>query len=73
MWGNSRELLFEHGAGDFHVWDFNLVKAFKIEDSGPYRLQVTVRLFVKDTNGVFKPFILPPVSKEVKISDDDLK
>ena len=72
-WGRSRELLFNHGAGEGNMWNFNLVKAFKIEDSGPYRLQVTVRLFVKDTNGVFKPFILPPVSKEVKISDDDLK
>lgn len=72
MWGQSRELRFGHGAGDSHLWDFNALKAFKITEPGEYRLQVTVRLFVKDTNGVFQPLILPPVSRQVKILESDL-
>jgi len=73
MYGHSRELLFNHGAGESQMWDFDPIKAFRIKEPGTYRLQVTVRLFVKDTNNVFQPFILAPVSKPLKIVDDDLK
>lgn len=72
-WGRSRELRFATGDGSSHYWDFDVLKAFKIKEPGEYRLQVTVRLFSKDTNGVFKPLILPPVSQQLKITDDDLK
>lgn len=68
MFGQSRELVFTYGAGDQHLWDLELMKMFKIVEPGDYRLQVTVRLFVRDTNGVFSPFILPPVNTWIKLS-----
>lgn len=71
MYGRSRELVFNYGAGDSHLWDLELTKAFKIDEPGDYRLQVTVRLFVRDTNGFFSPFVLPPVSSWIKLSDRD--
>ena len=67
FFGRSRELRFDHGAGESQMWSFNAVRAFKIKEPGEYRLLVTVRLFVKDTNGVFQPLILPPVSKQLKV------
>ena len=58
--------------GDYHIWDFDILKSFKIKEPGEYRLQVQVRLFVKDTNGVFQPFILPMVETNVIILGSDL-
>jgi hypothetical protein len=55
-----------------HFWRFDILKSFKIKEPGEYRLQVQVRLFTKDTNGVFQPFILPPVETKVSISENDL-
>ncbi len=49
-----------------HFWSFDILKSFRIKEPGEYRLQVEVRLFTKDTNGVFQPFILPPVETKVK-------
>lgn len=72
MYGHSRKLDFSHGDYTSHYWDFDVVKSFRIKEPGEYRLQVQVRLFVKDTNGVFQPFILPPVETPVKIRERDL-
>jgi|SRR5665213_44002 len=64
--GYDRRLDFKNGNhGNF--WDFDILKSFQIKKAGEYRLQVQVRLFTKDTNGVFQPFILPPVETKVKI------
>ncbi len=71
--GSRRGLYFLEGSdGNDHYWDFNIVKSFEIKEPGEYRLQVQVRLFARDTNGVFQPFILPTVEKPVKISMSDL-
>jgi hypothetical protein len=48
------------------------LKSFRIKEADQYRLQVEVRLFTKDTNGLFQPFILPPVEAKVNISASDL-
>jgi hypothetical protein len=72
MYGHSRMLHFDTGDGDSHFWDFDVLKSFRIKEPGEYRLQVEVRLFTKDTNGVFQPFILPPVETKVNISESDL-
>jgi hypothetical protein len=55
-----------------HTWSFDILKSFRIKKPGEYRLQVEMRLFTKDTNGVFQPFILPPVETKVNISESDL-
>ncbi len=72
MFGNSRELNFTNWDGSNHYWDFNIVKSFRVKKAGEYRLQVQVRLFVKDTNGVFQPFILPAAVTNVTILNSDL-
>lgn len=69
--GHERRLDFKNGNCS-HFWDFDMLKSFQIKDPGEYRLQVQVRLFTKDTNGVFKPFILPPVETKVNISENAL-
>jgi hypothetical protein len=63
--GHERRLDFKNGNCS-HFWDFDILKSFRIKEPGEYRLQVEVRLFTKDTNGVFQPFILPPVETKVK-------
>jgi|GEM_PF-2248729 len=74
MYDDTRRTLdFAAGAGSNHYWDFDVLKSFRIKEPGEYRLQVQVRLFTKDTNGVFQPFILPPVETKVIISESDLK
>ncbi len=72
MYGNSRELHFDTGDGNGHYWDFNILHCFRFNKPGIYRLQVQGRLFTKDTNGVFQPFMLPPVETNVTISAADL-
>lgn len=72
MYGNSREMCFTNGFGTTLESDLDIVKSFRIKGPGEYRLQVEVRLFNKDTNGIFQPFILPPVESKVSISDSDL-
>lgn len=76
MWGRAqRVLMFEHGAGDAHLWDFCLPKAFSLERPGSYRLEVSVRLFVKDTNNtnnIFIPLVLPTIERQLKITDSEL-
>lgn len=67
-----REINFAITKGSPDYWDFDVVKSFRIKGPGEYRLQVEVRLFTKDTNGVFQPFILPPVETKVSISESDL-
>jgi hypothetical protein len=47
------------------------LKSFQIKDSGEYKLQVQVRLFIKGTNGVFQPLMLPPVETKVHISENN--
>jgi len=70
--GHDRRMDFKNG--DYsHFWRFDILKSFRIKEPGQYRLQVEVRLFVKDTNGVFQPFILPPVETKVNVSDTSLK
>jgi hypothetical protein len=69
-WGNPRKL---NSGGCSHYWDFDVVKSFRINAPGQYRLEVQVRMFVKDTNGVFQPFILPPVETAVTISEAELE
>ncbi len=71
-YGHPREINFRWGNGESREWDFDVLKFFQIKEPGDYRLQVQVRLFVKDTNGVFQPFILPPVETKINISDFDL-
>jgi hypothetical protein len=71
QFGNSRMLFFPQNSSS-HYWDFDILKSFRIKEPGEYRLQVQVRLFAKDTNGVFQPFILPPVETKVEISESDL-
>jgi hypothetical protein len=73
MYGHSRELDFKNcHADDTRYWDFDVLSSFRIKEPGEYRLQVQVRLFTKDTNGAFQPFILPPVETKVKMSESDL-
>jgi hypothetical protein len=67
-----RELHFEITRGNPGYWNLDALKSFRIKEAGEYRLQVQVRLFTKDTNGVFQPFILPPVETKVSISESDL-
>ena len=62
-YGNSREMSFTNGYGDSY-WDIDMIRSFRIKAAGEYRLQVQVRLFTKDTNGVFQPFILPPTETD---------
>jgi len=69
--GHSRMMIFPRDSSA-HYWDFDVMKCFRIKEPGEYHLQVQVRLFTKDTNGVFQPFILPPVETKVKISASDL-
>ena len=69
--GHDRRLDFKNGNCS-HFWEFDVLKSFKIKKSGVYRLQVQVRLFTKDTNGVFQPFLLPPVEAKKNISESDL-
>ena len=65
---HDRRLNFKNGNYS-HFWNFDILKSFRIKAPGEYRLQVEVRLFTKDTNGVFQPFILPPVETRVEISE----
>ena len=67
----ERQLDFKN-VNHSHVWRFDILKSFHIKVPGDYRLQVQVRLFTKDTNGVFQPFILPPVETKVNISKNGL-
>lgn len=68
---HDRRLDFKNGnTGDY--WRFDILKSFQVKKAGEYRLQVQVRLFSKDTNGLFQPFILPPVETKVVISERDL-
>jgi hypothetical protein len=53
----------------FPDWEFDLLKSFRIKKPGPYRLEVQVRLFFKDTNGVFQPLLLPAVEIPAKIPE----
>ena len=69
--GHDRIMDFKNGNYS-HFWRFDILKSFRIKEPGEYRLQVEVRLFTKDTNGVFQPFLLPPVETKVKISENDL-
>jgi len=71
QFGHSRELVFPRDSSA-HYWDLDILKSFRIKEAGEYRLQVQVRLFTKDTNGVFQPFILPPVETKMNISEKDL-
>ena len=72
MYGHSRILSFESGYGSTREWSFDILKSFRIKEPGHYRLTVQVRLFTKDTNGIFQPFVLPPVETKVYISESDL-
>jgi hypothetical protein len=72
MYGHSRKLDFKNWDGSNHYWDFDVMKSFRIKKTGEYRLQVQVRLFVQDTNGVFQPFLLTPVETKLKILESDL-
>lgn len=58
--------------GDAHIWDLDLLKSFRIKKPGPHRLEVQVRLFVKDTNGVFQPLFLPRVERVVNVRERDV-
>ena len=73
MYGRSRELPFGSGAGASVYWSFDIWKSFRVKDDGQYRLVVEVRLFYQETNGTFKPLILPPVEKQVKLVKSELK
>lgn len=64
--GHDRRLDFKTGNYS-HFWRFDILKSFQVKKPGEYRLQVQVRLFTKDTNEVFQPFILPLVETKVKI------
>jgi len=70
--GHERRMDFQNGNCS-HFWKFNILKSFRIKEPGEYRLWVEVRLFVKDANGVFQPFILPAVESKVDISETNLK
>ena len=69
--GHERRLDFKNG-NNSHFWRFDILQSFRIKEPGQYRLQVQVRLFNKDTNGVFQPFILPPVETKLNISESEL-
>jgi hypothetical protein len=69
--GYDRRMDFSN-VNESHFWNIDLLKSFQIKKSGVYCLQVQVRLFTKDTNGVFQPFLLPPVETKVDISERDL-
>ena len=71
QFGHSRRLYFPRDS-DAHYWDLDVLKSFRVKSAGQYRLQVQVRLFTKDTNGIFQPFILPPVETNIEISVSDL-
>jgi hypothetical protein len=71
QYGHSRMLLFPT-CSDAHYWDFDVLKSFRIKEAGEYRLEVQVRLFIKDTNADFQPFFLPPVETHVKIPVGEL-
>lgn len=71
-YGHGRLLDFVHGYANNPEWKFEMLKTFRIKEPGEYRLKVQVRLFTKDTNGIFQPFILPPVETKVNISESDL-
>ena len=65
--GHYRQMDFKNGNCS-HFWRFDILKSFQVKKAGEYRLQVEVRLFTKDTNGVFQPFALPPAETKVNIS-----
>lgn len=69
----SRELTFTNAESSDYYWDFDVTRSFKIKEAGEYKLVVEVRLFVKHTNGVFTPLILPSVNRTVRILEKDLK
>jgi hypothetical protein len=68
----SRELISTNAGSSDYYWDFDVGRAFKVPTPGEYQLIVEVRLFAKDTNGVFKPFVLPAVSRMVRFTEQDL-
>lgn len=68
---HARRLDFKNGNCS-HFWRFDILKSFRVKKAGEYRLQVQVRLFTKNTNGVFQPFILPIVETNVTILQSDL-
>jgi hypothetical protein len=70
--GHDRRLDFKNGNCS-HFWEFDILKSFQVKKPGVYGLQVEVRLFTKDTNGVFKPFLLPPVETKLKILETGRK
>jgi hypothetical protein len=72
LWGHLRTLNFTSLGGGSGGWEFRFINAFRIKQPSEYRLQVQVRLFTKDTNGVFQPFLLPPVETKVNITTKDL-
>jgi hypothetical protein len=73
LYGDPRELDFRGPCAGSREWWFDMVKYFQIKEPGEYRLQVEVRLFTKDTNGIFQPFVLPSVETNLNISKMDLK
>lgn len=68
--GHERRMDFKDGNYS-HFWNLDIMKLFRIKKPGNYRLQVQGRLFTKDANGVFHPFILPQVETEIGIGISD--
>jgi hypothetical protein len=50
--------------------DLDPTKYFKITKQGLYKLTVTQRLYVMDTNTYLKAITLPPVSVKVRVEND---
>lgn len=73
MYGPSRMLNFTNGDGGCPYWEFDIVKSFRVKEPGAYRLKVQVRLFVKDTNGIFQTYFVPSVERKVTIAKEDLR
>lgn len=69
---DERTLDLNVGDGDPGIWDFYILKSFRVTQAGRYRLQVQARLFVKDTNGRFQPLLLAPVETQLTIREQDL-
>jgi hypothetical protein len=58
---------------DAHIWDLNVLDSFRIKEPGQYRLEVEVRLFVKNTNGALQPIVLPPAEVSLIVDEGDIR
>jgi len=70
-YGHSRIIDFNNYANT-DQWFADITNSFRIKEPGTYRLKVQLRLFVRDTNNMYQPFLFPPVETIVRFGDKDL-